>query len=174
MRTGKPLNPGWYACRTRARAEKQVNRMLRLRGIEPYLPLVDQVKQWVDRKKRVAFPLFPGYVFAHFGPGLFHQVLRTPGVVTVVGTAGSPVPVRADELDSIRLLVEFVNAGNPPPEPAEFVEMGQEVVVAEGPFSGMRGVLTEERGQTRVIVRVSALREALSIEISREILRAVN
>lgn len=174
MIAAKHLVPGWYACRTRARAEKQVNRMLRQRGIEPYLPLVDQVRQWTDRRKRVAFPLFPGYVFAHFGPGLFHLVLRTPGVVTVVGAAGAPIPVRADELDSIRLLVESVNAGNPPPQPAEFVEVGQEVVVAEGPFSGMRGVLTEERGQTRVIVRLSALRKALSVELPREILRAAS
>jgi len=174
MTARKPLNPGWYACRTRARAEKQVNRMLRLRGIEPYLPLVDQVKHWADRKKRVAFPLFPGYVFAHFGPGMFHQVLRTPGVVTVVGTAGSPVPVRADELDSIRLLVEFVNAGNPAPQTVEFVEIGQEVVVAEGPFSGMRGVLTEERGHARVIIRLSVLRKAVSIEVPREMLRAAS
>jgi transcription antitermination factor NusG len=70
------------------------------------------------------------------------------------------------------LLVAFVNAGNPPPEPAEFFEMGDEVVVADGPFSGMRGVLSEERGHARVIVRLSALRKALSIELPREILRA--
>ena len=174
MMTPNPLSAGWYACRTRARAEKQVDRLLRLRGIEPYLPLVDQVRQWTDRRKRVAFPLFPGYVFAYFGAGVFHQVLRTPGVVTVVGAAGTPVPVRADELASIRLLVDWVNAGNPLPDPTEFVEMGQEVVVADGPFRGMRGVLTEERGRTRVIVRLSALRRALSIELPREILRAAS
>lgn len=174
MMTGKSLTPGWYACRTRARAEKQVNRMLRLRGIEPYLPLVDQVRQWTDRRKRVAFPLFPGYVFAYFGPALLHQVLRTPGVVTVVGAAGAPMLVRSDELESIRLLVASVNAGNPPPQPADFVEVGQEVLVAEGPFSGMRGMLIEERGQTRVIVRLSALRKALSVELPRETLRAAS
>ena len=31
----------WYACRTRARAEKQVDRLLEGAGVESYLPLVE-------------------------------------------------------------------------------------------------------------------------------------
>src|SRR2546426_5192770 len=74
----------WYACRTRPRAEKQAGRLLRLRGVESYVPLFEQVQQWTDRKKRVGFPLFPGYVFARFSAARVHEVLRTPGVVTII------------------------------------------------------------------------------------------
>ena len=162
----------WHACRTRPRAEKQVDRLLRLRGVEAYLPLLEQVRQWADRKKRVAFPLFPGYVFARFSVGMIHEVLRTPGVVTIIRRDGSPAPVRSDELESIRILVACVNASGAPPEPVEFLEAGQEVIVAHGPFSGIRGVLVQERGRSRVVVRLTALRRALSVELRRDIVRA--
>ena len=118
---------GWYACRTRPRAEKQVGRLLRLRRVESYVPLLEQVRQWTDRKKRVGFPLFPGYVFARFSLAMVHEVLRTPGIVTIVRNHAGPAPVADDELDSVRTLVAGVNAGSPPPEPVEFLEVGQGV-----------------------------------------------
>jgi transcription antitermination factor NusG len=162
----------WYACRTRARAEKQTERFLRLRGVESYLPLLEQLRQWTDRKKRVGFPLFPGYVFARFPLAMIHEVLKTPGVVTIIRNDGHPAPVRSEELDSIRILVACVNGGNSRPEPVEFLEAGREVIVAHGPFCGIRGVLVEDRGRARVVIRLSALRRALSVELPREILRA--
>jgi transcription termination/antitermination protein NusG len=156
---------GWYACRTRPRAEKQVGRLLKLRRVESYVPLLEQVRQWTDRKKRVGFPLFPGYVFARFSLARMHEVLRTPGIVTIVRNDAGPALVRAEELDSVRTLVAGVNAGHA-------LEVGREVIVAHGPFSGIRGVLGEERGRARVVIRLSALRKALSVELPREILRA--
>src|SRR2546425_13171357 len=134
--------------------------------------MLERVRQWSDRRKRVGFPLLPGYVFARFSLGMVHEVLRTPGVVTIVRNDGHPAPVRGEELESIRILVACVNAGNSPPEPVEFLEAGQEVIVAQGPFSGIRGVLLEDRGRVRVVIRLSALRRALSVELPREMLRA--
>ena len=162
----------WYACRTRPRAEKRAGQMLKLRGVESYVPLLERERQWSDRKKRIGFPLFPGYVFAHFSLAMVHDVLGTPGVVTIVRADRNLVAVRSEELDSIRVLVACVNAGNAPPEPVAFLETGQEVIVAHGPFSGIRGVLVEDRGRTRVVIRLSALRRALSVELPRESLRA--
>ena len=162
----------WYACRTRPRAEKQAGRLLKLRGAESYVPLLEHVRQWTDRKKRVGFPLFPGYVFARFRLAMVHEVLQTPHIVTIVRDDRGPAPVRTEELDVVRALVACVNAGNAPPEPVEFLEAGQEVIVAQGPFSGIRGVLLEDRGRTRVVIRLSVLRTALSVELPREILRA--
>lgn len=146
--------------------------MLKLRGVKAYLPLLAQVRQWTDRTKRVEFPLFPGYVFARFGREQIHQVLLTPGVVTIVRSGGAPVPVREEELESVRIVLTCANAGLPPPEPVEFVELGQEVLVKEGPFSGVRGVVIEDRGRARVVVRLRALRRALSVALPRGMLRA--
>ena len=162
----------WYACRTRARAEKQVGRLLKLRGMESYVPLLEREREWSDRKRRIGFPLFPGYAFVQFDRVNLHCVLSTPGVVTVVRQAGDLAPVHAEELESVRLLVQCANSGNSVPEPVEFLESGQEVIVSHGPFSGIRGVLVEDRGRTRVVIRLTVLRRALSVELPRKILRA--
>jgi len=47
-----------------------------------------EVRQWADRKKRVGFPLFPGYVFARFELRNVHEVLHTSGLVTIVRNNG--------------------------------------------------------------------------------------
>jgi len=162
----------WFACRTRPRAEKQAGRLLKLKGFESYVPLIEQLRQWADRKKRVGFPLFPGYLFVRFSSAKVHEILRTPGIVTIVRDDRGPVPVRNEELESVRALVTCVNAGIAPLETAPFVEIGREVIVADGPFSGIRGVLVEDRGRVRVIIRLSALRKAMSVELPREMVRA--
>ena len=165
--------PRWYACRTRARAEKRAARLLAGNGVESYLPVIERLSQWSDRKKRVAFPLFPGYVFARFDLRKTYDVLNTPGIVTIVRANGYPTPLRDEELESVRILVTGVNAGHGMPRPVEKLEIGQEVIVTEGPFSGMRGVLVEDRGRVRVVVRLSGLRQAVSVELPRRVLRTV-
>ncbi len=175
--TGAPSDlfdtPRWYACRTRARAEKRADRLLAGNGVESYMPVIEQLRQWSDRKKRVAFPLFPGYVFARFDLRKTYDVLNTPGIVTIVQANGYPTPVRDEELEAVRILVTGVNAGHGLPRPVEDLELGHEVIATEGPFAGMRGVLLEERGRARVVVRLSVLRQAVSVELPRRVLRPV-
>ena len=161
----------WYACRTRSRAEKKVDGRLAGAGFETYLPLLERRRQWADRMKRVPFPLFPGYVFARFDLTRLHDILVTPGLVTVVRVSGYPTPVREGELDSVRILVEGANQTGVLPTPSDYLEPGQEVVVTDGPFQGMRCTLLELRGATRVAVRLTAIRQAVGVEMDRRLLR---
>lgn len=163
--------PRWYACRTRARAEKQVDRLLARAGIEAYLPTVELERAWADRTKRVAFPLFPGYTFARFALERFTDVVRTPGLVQVIG--GSQGPVRDDEMEAVRRLTSGARGGGEPPEVVDWMAIGTEVEVTDGPFRGMRGVLVEVRGRIRVVVRLSAIRMAAGVTVGAEMVRRV-
>ena len=165
--------PHWFACWTRSRAEKVVERAVAGAGIEAYLPLVEEVHQWADRQARVAMPLFPGYVFARFHLTEIHRVLRAPGVVAVASPNGYPTPVREEELDSVRRLVEGAGKAGVFPAPEDPFSPGEPVVVTDGPFRGMKGVLLERRGEVRVAVRLEALRQAVSVVMSRKLLRSV-
>ena len=53
----------WFAFRVRPRHEKQVSIALREKGFIEFLPLYKSKRQWADRTKVVAMPLFPGYIF---------------------------------------------------------------------------------------------------------------
>ena len=153
--------------RQRARSEKKVDRLLNAAGVTSYLPLIGRLRQWSDRSKHVSFPLFPGYVFARFPLAVLPDIVRTPNLIEVVKVNGSPTPIREVEIDSIRALVLGVERIGEEPAPHEYLVRGQHVRVIQGPFEGLRGILTEVRGNTRIVVRLEAIRQAVSVEMSR-------
>jgi len=53
----------WYVVRTRAQHENVVRDQITSQSIEVFLPLVDRMRQWKDRKKLVTFPLFPVKIY---------------------------------------------------------------------------------------------------------------
>jgi transcription antitermination factor NusG len=158
--------PRWYACRTRARAEKKVDRLLTAAGVTSYVPLIERLMQWSDRSKRVTFPLFPGYVFARFALSTMADIVRTPNLIEVVRVNGSPTPIREREIESVRSLVHGAQNIGEEPELHDYLVAGQEVRVIQGPFQGLHGILTEVRGKTRIVVRLEAIRQAVSVEMS--------
>jgi transcription antitermination factor NusG len=161
----------WYACHTRARAEKKVDDLLGRAGFETYLPLIMRERQWADRRKKVAFPLFPGYTFAKFDLTRYHEVLSTPGLATVVRANGHPSPVHPEELESVRLFAGGVERTGVEPSPVDFFEPGDRVRVAGGPFAGMHALLLHGRGPARVAIRLTSIRQAWSIVVDRALLR---
>ena len=55
----------WLAIYTKSKNEKKVTEELLKMGIETYCPMVTEIKQWSDRKKKVETPLIPPYVFVN-------------------------------------------------------------------------------------------------------------
>ncbi len=64
-----PTQPRWYAAYTCANHEKRVAEQLGQRSIEHFLPLYERVRRWKDRRVRLQWPLFPGYVFVRLALG---------------------------------------------------------------------------------------------------------
>lgn len=151
----------WYAVRTRSRHEKVVRDHLAARGAEPFLPLWTRWSRWKDRRKQIATPLFPGYCFARFGIEQKLQVLKTPGVVEIIGTNGAIEPVPAAEIEAIRTLAN----GPLRYDPCPFLEEGAEVEVVRGPLMGVRGRLLRKDRSARLVIGVTLIRQAASVEI---------
>lgn len=165
--------PHWYACYTRARHEKQVETQLKQRGLESYLPLVQQVRQWSDRKKAVQFPLFPSYVFGRFTLSEMHAVLTTPGVSTIVRANGYPTPIRERDLENVKTFVSALAEAGLEPDRRPFLLEGQWVRVLEGPFAGVEGIVVERRGRKRVLVGLAAIGQGLEIDIDTRLLKPI-
>jgi len=89
-KSGQITGLHWYALRTRSRHEKMVRDQLAQQGIEPLLPTVKRLSQWKDRKKEVEVPLFSGYCFVRFASDQKLPVLKTVGVVDIVGGGQRP------------------------------------------------------------------------------------
>jgi transcription antitermination factor NusG len=171
MSSSHGIEARWYACRTRSRAEKKVLTALESRRVEAYLPLIPRDRQWADRIKKVHFPLFPGYVFARFDLGGLGHVIQTPGLTEIVGVGGRPVAVSDQEIESVQALVYGVERTGLEPHASDYLVVGEAVEVIDGPFRGMQGTLLDIRGETRVVVRLGAIRQALGVEMERRYLR---
>jgi len=154
-------NKSWYAVYTIVRHEKTVNSSLVEKDIESYLPLKKTISRWKDRKKKVYFPLFPGYVFVNIDISHKLSVLKIPGVVHILGISGNPTPIPYEQIESIKTLLEsdlsFVDY--------PYLVEGNEVIVVNGILQGVRGRVVERRGEHKLILSVDLIKRSVSLEL---------
>lgn len=173
LQMGKPhrtVCARWYALYTRSRYEKKVTDDLRGRGIESFLPLIEEVHLWSDRKKRVLEPLFRGYVFVRTDLREKIPILQTPGVVRFVGIRHVPSPIPDEQINWIRILINAPDALHR----EQYVAVGETVRIVAGPFRGVEGFVLRVKDCTRVVVSISTIAQSVSVEVPSEFLETVN
>lgn len=159
--TSREPEGSWFAVHTRARHEKKVDALLRSKNIDTFLPVVTKVQRWSDRKKKIEFPLFPCYTFVYV-PSFaeqFVRVLRTPGIVRIVGSGCEPLPIPKEQIASIRLLLDQ----NVPYWEHPFLRAGQRVRVRGGCLDGLEGILTEMRSNRTLVISADPIERSIAI-----------
>jgi len=151
----------WYALWTRSRHEQVVREQLEQKHVEAFLPTVTRWSRWKDRKKKIDWPLFPGYCFAQFDPDNALSILKCSGVVNIVSVEGKPAPIPEYELDSIRLLVHSDLQFDPCP----LIHEGMMVEVIHGPLKGVVGRLLRKGAHARLMLAVDLIGQAVSVEV---------
>ena len=106
-------------------------------------------------------PLFPGYMFCRLNPNDRLPILKTPWVIQIVGSHHCPVPVDEAEINAVRILVE----SGVPNQPWPFLQLGNRVRIESGPLRGLEGILTEFKGNHRLVVSVTLLQRSVAVEI---------
>ncbi|PYQ77996.1 MAG: hypothetical protein DMG03_29310 [Acidobacteria bacterium] len=96
----------WFAIWTRSRHEQVVREQLERKHFEAFLPTITKWSRWKDRKKKIDWPLFPGYCFARFNPRERLPILKCTGVVSIISFEGEPAPIPEHEIEGIRALIE--------------------------------------------------------------------
>jgi transcription antitermination factor NusG len=159
----------WYAIRVKSRQERAVAASLAGKGYEEFLPLYRAERRWADRVKNLDLPLFDGYVFARFDFERRLPVLKIPGVVQIAGVGNQPAAVAEEEMAAI----QAVARSGFPAAPWPFLEAGRSVRVERGPLEGVEGVLVSVRNRDRIVVSVSLLQRAISVEVDRHSIRPI-
>ena len=151
----------WYAIWTRSRHENVVREQLERKGYEAFLPTITKWSRWKDRKKKVDWPLFPGYCFARFDPLERLPILKCVGVVNIVSFDGDIVAIPDFEIDGVRRLVE----SNLQFDPCPLIREGTMVEVVSGPLKGVVGRLVRKGAHARLILAVDLIGQAVSVEV---------
>ena len=158
----------WIAVYTKSRHEQTVVNELNKKNIESYCPMFKERRQWSDRKKWVHFPLFRSYVFANIEINENIYVLQTIGVNKIVKFQKKISIIPDQVIDNIKNIIE----GGYDVEQADYFIKGDEVRIVSGPLKGLDGVVLDLRGANKIIIKIEAIQQAFSVEISSGLIKS--
>jgi transcriptional antiterminator NusG len=161
----EPTNKRWYIIHTYSGFEQKVADSLRTRAHafgffdkvgQILIPQEEVVELRGGKKVTSKRLLYPGYVLVELemDDELWHAVKDTPRVTGFVGGGNSPVPLTADEVNSI-LYRQQTSAERPRPKLT--FEKNETVRIIDGPFTNFTGKVDEvnsERNTLRVLVTI--------------------
>jgi transcription antitermination factor NusG len=159
----------WIVVRSKPRSEKIAYTQLIVRGIEAYLPLLKERRKWSDRKKWVEFPLFSSYLFARVEIKNSIFVLQTHGVSSLVKFGEEIAIVQDEVVNAIKLAID----GGYKLTPTEYFITGNSVEVIDGPMIGVKGIVVQLKGKDRLIIKIDAIQQALSIDIDTKFIKNI-
>lgn len=158
-------NLNWYTAYTFPNLEKKVYNEFIKRNLSAYLPLHKVIRQWSDRRKELCVPLFPGYVFIRTDEKKRFDLYGITGLLRFVCFQGKPAIISEKEILSIK---RFENTEF---EIEKHLIEGDNVIITKGIFTGLEGKLFLKRGKKRFGVRLNALNQSLSLDISPSFIR---
>jgi len=158
----------WYVLHSKSRQEKALSRTLTAAGIEHYLPLHRRVSYRRRRKCVVHDPLFVCYLFLRGTKEATYFATATRRVVNVLDVPEQECFV--NELHQIRSVLSAGAALSP----FHYLTVGRHVRVTAGPFQGIEGMIEQHRPADRLVLQITALGRATSLEIDAGLLEAVD
>jgi len=156
----------WYVLHTKSRFENVVSENLIKKSVEAFLPKVQVRSKRRDRKMMIKVPLFPGYLFVktNLTPNEHIEIVKTVGVVRMVGNKDGPISVSPETIDSLKIMVKGDNAV----ATGTRLRKGDRVIVVYGPFVGVVGTFVRYRGKGRVVVNIEALGQYAGVDVNEE------
>lgn len=157
----------WYPVYTHARAEKKAYEALTKKGINAYLPLHRQKKQWSDRKKWVEEPLIRSYLFVQIKEHEQAGVLMTKGIARFIYFSGKVASMADRQIEDLRLLTAS------PYElevTEEDLQPGEKVIIKAGPLKGMMGEIISYRSQKQLALRLDGIGCSVIINIATSLI----
>jgi transcription antitermination factor NusG len=158
-----PEESNWYAIHTRPRHEKWIAGQLQEKRVCTFLPLLQQIHQWSDRRSKVEVPMFSCYAFVRIIQTAEERlkVLRTPGVLGFVGSEREGTPIPGEQIENLRRAIKE----NIPCAVHPFIRIGQRVRVRGGSLDGIEGILLRQGKDQSVVVSVELLRQSVAIRV---------
>jgi len=160
-----PSSKNWFIVHTYSGFEQKVADSLKSRADafgfadkigQILIPTEEVVELRNGKKVTSKRMLYPGYVLVEMemNDELWHAVKATPRVTGFVGGGNAPVPLTADEVNSI-LYRQSTSAERPRPKLS--FEKNENVRIVDGPFTNFSGKVDEvnpERNTLRVMVTI--------------------
>lgn len=153
--------------------EKKVRDRLARMGIEHFLPVQEEVRQWSDRRKKVERVLIPMMIFVHVNPAEQREVIQLPSVSRYLVLRGehAPTEIPGDQMQRFRFMVDYSDS------PVQFdlhdLQPGEKVRVIKGSLTGLEGELVTVDGKSNIAIRIRQLGCA-TVEMNGSMVEKIN
>ncbi|MDP9077341.1 MAG: UpxY family transcription antiterminator [Bacteroidota bacterium] len=157
----------WYPVYTHPRAEKKAYQALLNKGIETYLPLHRQLKQWSDRKRWTEEPFIRSYLFVHIREHEQTEVLMTKGITRFIYFSGKITSMPDRQIEELKLLMAS------PYEleiTAEDLQPGEKIMIKAGPLKGLTGEIISYRSQKQLALRLENLGYSIIVYVAASLI----
>lgn len=125
----------WFVLYTKPRHEIKVAKALEKIGIKSYCPVINKLRQYSDRKKKVVQPLLNSYVLVNIENKDRNRVFGVPGIIRYVFWLGKPAIVRDKEIELMQNnllgIYEEISISK--------IKKGRNFIIPSGPFVGKEG-----------------------------------
>lgn len=157
----------WYACYTKPKAEKKTRDRLNRAGIECFLPIRKERRQWSDRLKTVEAPLFTSYIFVFIEPHENYKVRLEGDLVGFIIFEGKPISIPEIQIETIKRIIAADNKVEVVPAD---MKPGEKIEIIGGHLIGVKGELIRHQGSHKVLVRLEEIGQGVVFEIDKELI----
>ena len=161
----------WFAVYTHFKREKLVKKMLDQKGIECYLPLRKEIRNWSKKKRTMELPLISCYIFVKITKREYVPVLETEYVLNFVKFARDLIAIPENEIQLLKNIlqgeVDFEMM------PVSKLQKGDNIIIVGGSLAGTKGQLVDFEGKKRVIITLGYIQHTFRLTVEKHLIQKV-
>jgi transcriptional antiterminator NusG len=168
----------WYVIHVYSGFERQVADKIEEKALQSHLseeiekvlvPMEEVVEMRRGEKVNAERKFFPGYVLVNMemSDQSWHLIMNTAKVTGFLGPRDRPTPISEAEANRI---INQVEEGIARPKPSITFDIGEQVLVSDGPFASFNGMVEDvdqEKARLKVSVSIFGRSTPVDLEYSQ-------